>query len=228
MRRTPRTTLPALAFALALTAAAACGSGSSARPDATTTTTTTATTLVDAELQAVALSADDLPAGFRSSSSVDDTITAFCAAEDAAAGLHARAREVRGFTRDEGGLSVIQLAFRFVDDDAARFVAQADAVLTRCSGVPDVSGLAFDYDALSPALATLIARTDASTGRHGVNVGSGKLTIDVVVLQHGDVGQLVAVLGVDVSRAALDALAVTAVSAAIERAGTRDLSTQGG
>jgi hypothetical protein len=205
-----------LALALALTTSSACGGGPGGDPSSPSDAASTTATVADAGLEAVAIRAEDLPPGFRPSTAVDDTITAFCANEDASAGLSATAREVRGFEQEGRGVSVIQLAFRFNDDDAARFVAQADAVLTRCSGVPDVTGLAFDYDPLSPTLARFTeGATDSSTGRHGINIGSGTLGIDVVVLQQGDIGQLVAVLGVDLSRETLAAIALAAISAAV-------------
>ncbi len=195
--------------------------------DGSTTTTSTPTSEASsstssadgaASLAALLLDEGDLPAGFTVSASVDDTITTFCAGEDATAGLQATEREVRGFTRTGGGASVIQLVFRFRDQDAAAFVAQADAVLGRCSGVPDLTGLAFEYDALTPELdATLVASSDAHTGRHGVNVGSGSLSIDLAVLQRGDVGVLVAVLGIDLARVELDDVARAAFAGVASR-----------
>lgn len=171
------------------------------------------------ELAELALEADDLPAGFAASEEVDDTITAFCVNEDATAGLQASERVVRGFTRTPAGASVIQLLFRFDDDGAAAFVTQAGAILDRCSGVPDVSGLAFEYEDLAVALEEPIAAAaDDHVGRHGTSVGSGNLTIDVVVFRHGDVGQLVAVLGLELPRAQLDELAATAFQAAATKA----------
>lgn len=221
MRRT--TAISILALALVVAATAACG-GDGGDPAPTTTSSTTApttettTTLggadADPDLAARLLEPADLPSGFSASDAVDDTITAFCAGEDAAGGLQASARVARGFTRSSGGASVIQLAFRFRDDGAAAFVAQAEAILERCDSVPDVTGLAFEYEPLTPEVeAPLEGASDALAGRYGVNVGSGSLTIDLVVLQQGDIGQLVAVLGVDLPRAELDALATAAFTA---------------
>jgi hypothetical protein len=218
-----RPTLACL-LCLALLVSAGPGCDDQSDPPATSTTATTGSTTTvpvageDAALTALLLGPSDLPSGFAASDDVDDTITSFCAAEDATAGLQASAREVRGFTRGEGGASVLQLAFRFEDDGATRFVTQAEGALGRCSGVPDASGLAFEYDALSPGLETALgSAAEAVVGRHGINVGSGSLSIDLVVLRHGDVGQLVAVLGVDLPRADLDALAATAFTAVADR-----------
>lgn len=186
-------------------------------PRTTTTTSTTSTTAPsgeDSDLAALMLEAGDLPDGFTAAAEVDDTITAFCATEDAAAGLQASAREVRGFTKTAGGASVIELAFRFRGSDATKFVAQARDALERCSGVPDVKGLAFEYDELSPGLdAAIDGASESHVGRHGINVGSGELSIDVVVLQQGDIGQLVAVLGLQLPRADLNALAAASFDA---------------
>jgi len=225
----PRRPLAALLAVLLLagTALAACtdddpGTTPTTR-DATTTSgpaDTTEPTEVDEGLRAVMLGLEDLPEGFTEGGEVDDTITAFCATEDAAAGLQASAREVRGFAREGGGASVIQLAFRFRDDDAATFVAQADGALTRCSGVPDGSGtgLAFAYEPLAPAVeATVAVAGEARTGRFGTSAGSGNLTLDVVVLHQGDVGVLVAVLGLSLPRAELDALAAATFTAVVAK-----------
>lgn len=210
---------PALVLTLALLATSAACANDGPTPATTSTSTVSSTTTPsDPALDALLLAPGDLSAQFTISAAVDDTITAFCATEDAAAGLQATARSVRGFQRTGGGASVIQLAFRFRGDGARRFVAQAGAVLDRCSGVPDVKGLAFDYDALSPALEDLVAGAgDTRVGRHGVSVGSGSLSIDVVVVQHGDIGELMAVLGLDLPRDQLDALATQAFTAAIAK-----------
>lgn len=205
-----------LVLALLVTAAAGCGRDRGAPATTTTASSATSSTAEDARLAALLLRASDLPVGFVASKDVNDTITGFCASEDAAAGLRASARVVQGFTRTGGGASVIQLVFRFKDDGAVRFVTQARDVLGRCSGVPDIKGLAFDYDALSAELETAIANGPASSvGRHGVNVGSGSLSIDVAVVQQGDVGELVAVLGLGLPRAELDAIALAAFGAAV-------------
>lgn len=208
MRRCVATCLIVLAVLIGATAGC---TGDDRAPAATTTARTG-----DADLEGMALSADDLPPGFAPSADVDDTITSFCANEDAAAGLRASGRVVRGFTKAGGGASVIQLAFRFEDDGARTFVAQAGAILERCSGVPDRTGLAFEYEALAPELEALVAdRTDAHAGRYGTSVGSGNLTVDLVAFARGDVAELVAVLGLEQPRAELDALARTSFEAAV-------------
>lgn len=194
---------------------------STTAPDSTTESVPDTTSATDPELQALMLASADLPTGFTDSAEVDDTITSFCAGEDATAGLQAASREVRGFTRSPSGASVIQLAFRFRDDGAERFVTQAGAILDRCSGVPDASGLAFEYEPLSPDVEVAAGgAADAHVGRYGVNAGSGSISINLVVLRDGDVGQLVAVLGLDLARPELDALAqatFTAVGAKLSR-----------
>jgi hypothetical protein len=203
MRRPPRSVL-----VLALVLVGAVGACSD---DASSTSSSTSTTVALADLGLVPA---DLPAGFTASADVDDTLTAFCANEDATAGLQASDREVHGFTRTAGGASVIQLVFRFKGDDATAFVAQAGAILERCSGVPDLTGLAFEYGAISPGLDdALAAATDTHVAKHGLSVGSGNLSLDLVVLQKGDVGQLVAVLGLDLPRSDLDALAAATFDA---------------
>jgi hypothetical protein len=219
--------VPALVVALGLVVAlAACGDDDST-PDPSTTTSSeaasTSTTVGDDGLAAVLLELADLPAGFEPAAEVDDTITSFCATHDAAAGLQADDRAVVGFARSGGGASVIQLAFRFRDGGAAAFVTQAEAALAACSGVPDGSGtgLAFEYEPLSPAVAASIADAGESrTGGFGTSVGSGTLTVQVAVLQDGEVGTLVAVLGLDQPRSDLDALAATAFAAVVERIGS--------
>lgn len=214
MRRCAATCL----IVLALLGGTTTGCTDDEDPAPASTTTTSAAPADDPELEGLALSAADLPAGFGPSPDVDDTITSFCANEDAAAGLRASGRMVRGFTREGGGASVIQLAFRFEDDGAATFVAQAGEILERCSGVPDGTGLAFEYQALAPELDARIADgTDAHAGRYGTSVGSGNLTVDLVAFARGDVAQLVAVLGLQQPRADLDALARTAFEAALAK-----------
>ena len=217
--------VPALVAALGLgVALAACGDDDGSDPPGSTTTSTeaasTSTTVGADDLEARLLDLADLPAGFEPAAEVDDTITSFCATHDAAAGLQADERAVVGFARTGGGASVIQLAFRFRDGGAAAFVTQAEAALTACSGVPDGSGtgLAFEYEPLSAAVAAAIADAGQSrTGGYGTSVGSGSLTVEVAVLQEGEVGTLVAVLGLDQPRADLDALAAAAFSAVAER-----------
>jgi len=216
--------VPALVVALGLVVAlAACGDDDGSDPPGSTTTSadgTSTSTVGAGDLEALLLDLGDLPAGFEPAAEVDDTITSFCATHDAAAGLQADERAVVGFARTGGGASVIQLAFRFRDGGAAAFVTQAEAALTACSGVPDGSGtgLAFEYEPLSAAVAAAIADAGQSrTGGYGTSVGSGTLTVEVAVLQEGEVGTLVAVLGLDQARADLDALAAAAFSAVADR-----------
>lgn len=210
MRRPVATRLLALAVVL-LGTTTACSDD-----DAPSAASTTAPA---ADLSALALEVDDLPTGFAASTEVDDTITAFCVNEDATAGLQATDRAVRGFTRSPAGASIIQLVFRFDDDGAATFVEQARAILDRCSSVPDVSGLAFEYDELAAGLeAPIAAASDDHVGRHGTSIGSGNLTIDLVAFRSGDIGQLVAVLGLDLPRSELDELAATAFMAVATKA----------
>lgn len=220
----PRPALVALlAAGLLLGGAAGCTDDDTTGPSDPTTTTeaeSTTTTEGDDELAALLLDGTDLPDGFETAAEVDDTITSFCATHDAAAGLQASERAVVGFARTSGGASVIQLAFRFEDDGAATFVAQAEAALAACSGVPDGSGtgLAFEYEPLSPTVAAAIdGAGDARTGGFGTSVGSGSFTVEIAVLQRGDVGTLVAVLGLDEPREALDELAASAFAAAANR-----------
>ena len=208
---------PLLVVALLLVS---CVAACSDDPPSTTTTTTSTTSTTapsapDPALTALALAVTDLPDGFVASPDVDDTLTAFCVNEDATTGLQASARVVRGFTRSPAGASVIQLVFRFEEDGAATFVTQAGEIFDRCSGVPDITGLAFEYDELPPGLDAPIASvSDDHVGRYGVSVGSGSLAVELVVFRHGDVGQLVAVLGLDLPRPDLDALAGAAFAAA--------------
>ncbi len=200
---------------------------STTAPITTTTTTTTTTsdpatpTTVpnDPALTPQLLTADDLPDGFEPNADVDDTITAFCAGQDAAAGLQASGRAIAGFRRTPAGASVIELIFRFEADGAARFVTQADDLLTGCSEVPDATGLAFTYEPVSAELEAALVGADASASRYGVSFGSGNLTVDVAVVQRGDLGVLVAVLGLELPRAELDALAAAAFTAALDKLG---------
>jgi hypothetical protein len=185
----------------------------------TTTASTTTTVAPDGELEQLLVTAEDLPAGFAPSADVDDTITAFCAGQDAAAGLSASGRAIVGYTRTPAGASVIQLAFRFDDDGAARFVEQAEDLFTTCSDVPDATGLAFTYEPVSEPVEETLASVDSSASRYGVSVGSGNLTVNVAVIQQADVGILVAVLGLEEPREALDDLAAKVFAAARQRLG---------
>jgi hypothetical protein len=224
MRRptSPVAALAAVAL-LGLGPLAACsddgGTPSPARSTTTTASGPSTSTTVDPALVPRVLDPADLPAGFaRDDTGIDTTITAFCTGQDAAAGLQARARLAAGFRREPPGASVVQLVFRFREGDAARFVAQAQRVLDGCSNVPDVQGLAFAYEPTGPEVDAVLGGSDGHVSRYGASVGSAKLTEEVAVFRHGDVGQLIAVLGVDLTRADLDQLATTAFRSAIGRA----------
>jgi hypothetical protein len=202
---------------LGLTALAGCSDDGEATSSTTTTEERATVAPQDPELVDLLITADDLPAGFSPSGEIDDTITTFCAGQDAAAGLSASGRALAGFTRDPAGASVIELVFRFEDDGAARFVEQAEELLTTCSEVPDASGLAFSYEPLSDAVAATLDSAQASAGGFGTSVGSADITVQVAVVQSGDLGALVAVLGVEQPRVDSDALAARAFTAALER-----------
>jgi hypothetical protein len=207
----------ALTLALAGSAAGCTDDGEDAAPTTSGTASTSTTVATDPDLVPVLVTAEDLPAGFTENPDVDDTITAFCAGQDAAAGLRASGRAVAGFSRNPEGASVIELVFRFEDDGAPRFVQQAEALLTTCSEVPDLTGLAFIYEPASPAVEASLSGAEATASGYGVSIGSGNLTVNVAVLQGGDIGVLIAVLGLDQPRADLDALAATAFSAVAAR-----------
>lgn len=194
--------------------ASACSDGDGG---STTTADTTSTTVAQGDLEARLLTAADLPPGYGPSDEVDDTVTTFCAGQDATAGLRATGRAVAGFTRTPAGASVVHLVFRFEGDGAARFVTQAEELLRGCSDVPDASGLAFSYEPVSPSVAEALDELDGVTSRYGTSVGSGRLAVDVAVARQGDLGILLAVLGVDLPRADLDTLATQAFGAAAAR-----------
>ena len=202
---------------------ASCSDGEATTERSTTTAAPATTTAADPsandpELEGYLLEVAALPKGFAVSDQVDDTITAFCAGEDATAGLSASARAAVAFTRAPPGASVIQLVFRFDGDGAAAFVDAADSILDRCSEVPDLTGLAFAYQPLGDEVAASLDGADEAAGRFGTSVGSERLTIAVAAFRHGDVGQLVAVLGLDLPRAELDELALAAFGGAMSRA----------
>jgi hypothetical protein len=213
-----------LAVALTLVALAAC-SGDDDADDTTSSsrsTGSTSSTIVpdDPTLEGLLLTADDLPEGFTPTEDVADTVTTFCAGQDATAGLQAEGRAIVGFTRTPAGASVIEVVFRFDDTGgAATFVEQAEELLADCSDVPDATGLAFTYEPLSEAVASTLTGAEHFAGRFGTSVGSGDLTVETAVVAVGDVGALVAVLGVEQPRADLDALATTAFAAAVEELG---------
>jgi hypothetical protein len=194
----------------------ACSDDDGSQPDETTTSSTTDTVEADdPELAALLITADDLPEGFAATETPVDTITSFCAGQDAAAGLSAEGRGIQGFTRTPLGVSVIEVVFRFEGDDAAAFVTQAEELMASCNEVPDATGLAFTYEPLSEEVAATLEGVDSSTSGFGASVGSAGLTVEIAVVQQGDLGALIAVLGLEEPRADLDALATTAVSAAV-------------
>lgn len=184
------------------------------------TTSTTATSVVpdvqDAALQATQVQASDLPVGFIEDTSSNNTVTSFCVNEDAAQGLHASARAYVGFGHAPFG--VLELTFRFKDGDAARFVAQADQMLSTCSGVPNIQGEAYTYEPVGAAVEASLAGTDSHAVRFGTSVGSGALTEEVAFFHKGDIGVLIAAVSVSQPRATTDALAITAFAAAVRRA----------
>jgi hypothetical protein len=212
-----------LALAAVLVGAlAACTDDTEDDPPASTTTSTaaassTATVTDDAALEPRLVTVEDLPSGFVPDADVNDTITTFCAGQDAAAGLHASGRAIVGFSRKPAGASVIHLVFRFEPGDAAAFVTAAEDLLTSCSDVPDATGLAFTYEPVSDQVAATLEGTDAKASRYGVNVGSGTLTVNIAVFQQGDEAHLVAVAASGESRDDLDELARTAFGAAVRR-----------
>jgi hypothetical protein len=216
--RRPRRVLALLAALISFAAVGACSGGGGEEPASTTTTVNPGTIAPDdPELTELLLSAADLPDGFTATEDVGDTITTFCAGQDATAGLSAMGRAIVGFTRTPAGASVIEVVFRFADDGAAQFVDQADDLLASCSEVPDGTGLAFTYEPPDPAVADSLLLADRHVSRYGTSVGSGSLTIDVAAAQVGDLGVLVAVLGVDQPRVELDRLATEAFAAAVAK-----------
>jgi hypothetical protein len=198
----------------------ACSDDDDSTPTTESTTSTTAAptdTIApdDPELAALLITTDDLPEGFAPNEGVDNTITAFCAGQDAAGGLSAEGRAIAGFTRTPAGAAVIEVVFRFEDDGAAQFLAKAEELIGSCSDVPDETGLAFTYAPLSEPVAATLAGAESSTGAVGTSVGSGNFTVQIGVIQQGDLGALVAVLGLDDAQTDLDALASTAFAAAV-------------
>jgi hypothetical protein len=209
-----------LALAVALLLAAGCSDDGD--DEATTTSGEPSSTTVapdDPTLEPLLLTAADLPDGFTATEDVAETVTSFCAGQDAAAGLRASGRAIVGFTRTPSGASVIEVVLRFEDDGATTFVDQAGDLLTSCSEVPDATGLAFTYGPLSPSVASSLAGADHSTSAFGTSVGAGNLEVEIAALAQDDVSALVAVLGLDQERPALDELATTAFAAAIAKLG---------
>jgi len=188
----------------------------------TTTTEAGSTSTIapdDPSLEPLLLTVDDLPDGFTATEDVADTVSSFCAGQDATAGLRADGRAIVGFTRTPQGASVIEVIFRFEDDGAATFVHAAGSLLRSCSKVPDITGLAFTYEPVSQAVTASLSGADDTASAYGTSAGSGKLTVEIAAVAAGDVGALVAVLGLDEPRPDLDQLAVQAFGAAIEKLG---------
>ena len=205
-----------LLVALALVACSDDDDGG-AEPSSTTGSTASAIAPDDPTLEPLLLTADDLPAGFAATEDVADTVTSFCAGQDATAGLQADGRAIVGFTRTPAGASVIEVLFRFDDDGAATFVDAAEELLISCSEVPDATGLAFTYEPGSEAVATSLSDADHAASAFGTSVGSGGLHVEIAAVAEGELGALVAVLGLDQPRADLDALASSAFEAAIAK-----------
>jgi hypothetical protein len=173
----------------------------------------------DPSLEPLLLTVDDLPDGFAATEDVADTVSSFCAGQDATAGLRADGRAIVGFTRTPQGASVIEVIFRFEDDGAATFVHAAGSLLGSCSKVPDITGLAFTYEPVSEAVAASLSGADDTASAYGTSAGSGNLTVEIAAVAAGDVAALVAVLGLEEPRPDLDQLAAQAFGAAIEKLG---------
>jgi hypothetical protein len=216
--RRPTSVLAAL-LAGALAVSGACsGDDHRSTPDLSSTTSTELPSRNDPALQPYLLGAGDLPAGFAASTATDNTVTTFCAGQDAVAGLRATARAFAAFSRTPAGAAVVHLIFRFRAGEATTFVDQSMAILDTCSNVPDIRGLAFAYDPSTPAVDAALAGTDGHVSRHGTSVGKGNLSEDVAMFRQGDVGELVAVLTDGQARDQTDALALAAFTAAVKKA----------
>jgi hypothetical protein len=207
-----------------LVAVAACSDdgGSSSTTSSSSDTSSggsSTSTTADPALVPLLLTPADLTGTFSPAAGVDNTITTFCAGQDAAARLHASARALVGYTRDPAGASVIQLVFRFRSGDAETFVEQARTALDQCSNVPDIQGLAFAYEATTPSVDALFDGTDGHVTRYGTSAGSEALHVETAVFRHGDTAELVAVLVVNGTRDEIDALATSTFTAAVRRAG---------
>ena len=191
--------------------------------DAATSSTTSSTSSTiapdDPTLEPLLLTVDDLPDGFTATEDVADTVTTFCAGQDATAGLRADGRAIVAFARTPEGASVFEVVFRFEDDGATTFVDQARELLTSCNEVPDATGLAFTYEPLGDAVAASLSGADDAASAFGTSVGSGELNVEIAAVSEGDLGALVAVFGADQPRAELDELASTAFEAAMAKLG---------
>jgi hypothetical protein len=216
--RPPASRIVGLLLSALLLLAVACSDDDGDRGDtATSTTTEPSIPPDDPQLEPLLITAADLPGSYAAVEDVGDTVTTFCAGEDATAGLQASGRAIVGFNRTTPGASVIHVVFRFREGDGPRFVQQAGEVLDRCSAVPDLRGLAFRYEPVTAPLEATLIGTDQHVARFGISVGSESFTEQIAVFRHGEMAQLIAVLGVDLPRADLDALATAAVGAATAR-----------
>lgn len=219
--RPPTSLRPVLVVAtvLGLLVTAACSDDGDGTSSSSSSSSTTIPIPSDPELETMLLREGDLPPAFTVETGTEgaDTITSFCAGEDAAAGLQASGRALVRIRREPVGVAVLQLVFRFRDDDAATFVRQAGEILQRCHEVPDAQGLAFSYEPATPAIDAVFADADDFVARYGSSVGSATFNEDIAVFRRGDVAQLVAVLAVDTPRAEVDALSLAAFTAAVDR-----------
>lgn len=181
----------------------------------TTTTPSPSTTTESAPLDAALVTAADLPGTFVVEPEADPTVTTICAGQDAAQGLTASARAVVQLRREPAGASVVQLVIRFEDDGAVRFVDRARELLGGCENVPDLAGLAFEYEPPPGEIEALLDRgSDDHVAQRMRSVGSGNYVIDLAIFRVGNVGELVASLAVG---AAPEGLTEAAVRAALER-----------
>jgi hypothetical protein len=205
-----------------LLASSSCrGDDDTSSTSTTEATGTTSSTVApdDPTLEPLLLTESELPDGFTATEDVADTVTSFCAGQDAAAGLRAQGRAIVGFSRTPAGASVIEILFRFEADGATTFVDQAADLISSCSDVPDASGLAFAYEPLSDPVTASLDGADRSASAFGTSAGSGAVTVEIAAVASGDLGALIAAVGVDEPRADLDELAATTFEAAIAKLG---------
>ena len=188
-------------------------------PASTTTSSTRLPSRNDPALQPTLLAATDLPAGLLGGHRAPTTRSRPSApGRTPWPGLQATARAYIAFTRTPSGVGIVHLVFRFRKGDGTKFVDQAKSILSSCSNVPDIHGLAFTYEASAPAIDAAMAGTDDFVSRHGTSVGRGNLGEDVAMFRRGDLGELVAVLTNTLPRDQTDAMALAAVTAAVRRA----------